>query len=344
MFRWPFETLGFSPGFGPWAGTIGEGGEGTSILRIETVDFGGHVVSAQGPVRVLPAAGSGKPFTGPLVPSGLSFTPFAVVITCAPVPGATGDSVLVKDPDGNDLVLPAAIRPTGIQVAMPIRRELAGGITSAGRPLTGRLTYVPTEGGEIADDRGATVRFPGGSLLFPILGIWQQCPDMTGTKALPARSAGWRLLPDNLVTDKPAELQITSVLPRAERRLGLYRRPGKGYAHEGGEPRNGGLIVKTRVPRPLVILEDTVPPRIRYVGSRVIKHIGRCWVYTVSDVGEGVDDDAWRILVDGRKARFDTDPDKDELYIQRPPGKTRHVIAVSLSDGAGNVTDLEEER
>ncbi|MBF0500296.1 MAG: M23 family metallopeptidase [Candidatus Riflebacteria bacterium] len=349
LFRWPHEKTGFSDGVPAWAGTLGSEKTGRHTLTITAIDFGGNTVKAEGPIDIAPLKAVGKSWRGALTARAISYTTFTVVVDCAPpkVAGNDFDGVAVRDAIGRESILPAYFGSSGIQIAFPIGRDWAGGAMCASAPLLPPLAFVNLSGGEIVNPAGARAIFPPGSLDFPILGRWVPRPDLVGKKPLLPKSGGWQLEPPLLVAAKPFKVEIRSEAPEAPARFGLYRFSGSdGYGYEGGEAHGGCLTMSSRAIAPMVILDDTEPPKARFVGSRSLKRMGPCWVYTVSDVGAGVNDDGYRIFIDGKKGIWDTDPDKSELYIVKPAGrnKSRHHLDITVVDHAGNRKQISEER
>ncbi|MFZ2958733.1 MAG: M23 family metallopeptidase [Candidatus Ozemobacteraceae bacterium] len=348
LFRWPQEKTRFSENLPAWAGVLGSEAVGRHSLTITAVDFGGNSVSAKGPVDVVKPNPVSRPWRGTLQVKSLSYSTFAVIAQCTPVKeSAAGyDGVVVTDSAGRESKLPAWFGQT-IQVAIPIAHEWSGGVRCASATILPPMAFVDETGGEIVDSGGARAVFPAGSLDFPILGRWVRRPELVGKKPLLARSSGWQLEPPFLVAAKPFKIEIKSEVAQASPRFGLYRFEGsRGYGCEGGESHGDSVRLSSREIGPMVILEDAVAPKARFVGIRTMKRMGPCWVYAVSDIGEGVDDDGYKVFVDGKKTAWDTDPDKSEIYIVKPSGKSkaRHHLEVTIVDKAGNRMQVSEER
>lgn len=348
LFRWPWEKLHFSKGIEPWGGIIGRQSPGIHRLSINAVDFGGNAVAAEGQIEIEAEKREGRVFSGRLVPRGYCSTPFSLVVECAAVaPIAAEGCVLaqIRDGAGNTHQLPAWFGRESTQVAFPIAPEWAQGGFASGSQLLPPLVYVDEKGGEVSLPEGPKALFPGGALHLPVFAWWQARPDLTGLKQVHLRSKGWQLFPETLVAETPFRIEIPGTGGPATAKWGLYERsPKGGYGFCGGEALSSGLKMTTRAIGPVVILEDEVLPKIRFLGQRQVEHLGKCWVYTVSDIGSGVDDGGYHVLIDGTNGRFDTDPDKAELYVVRPKEGKRHQIDITVVDRAGNRKQIREER
>ncbi|MBI3039383.1 hypothetical protein HYY75_10115 [bacterium] len=349
LFKWPFETLPISAEFGSWAGVIGEQSPGLHHLEILCEDFGGNKVVANGEVYLEPQKKLAKPFTGNISCKKVEFNTFSVVAIgeiSQNLGKADFDGVSCRDGNGVEHVLPAKISGRNVQVAFPIAEIWKDGAMSG--PNAGercpsqvlpKLAFVPSAGGELKENSvGVTAVFPKGSLHFPILGQILPVHGIQGTKKLPAKSAGYAIQPSNFVTGKALKLEIPFASHSKPQRLGIYAGVSPNFSYQGGEVHDSKLVLECRALKKgaFVIMEDNIPPVLQFKGSRTIKHLGPVWVFSVSDLGEGISDEKFLPVVDGKTADWDFDPDHDELYIVKPVGKSGHSVTISAFDQAGN--------
>ncbi len=347
LFRWPFDTTPFSAGAQPWAGVL-DLTPGPHAVRIVARDFAGNQVVVEGPVVGETLLEPTSPLRADLRPRRVVYCPTSVIVDCGPPAGPVpprADSVTVTDASGREHLLPAVVSRTGVSMAFPIAPEWAGGAKAGALEVLPPHRYLDRAGGEVEGPRGLKIRFPEGGLNLPILARVDlvreaQAPAKAKSPALVEVSPVWTFAPPDLVTDKPAAWVFP--LPPAEdhRKIGAYRwREGRSYACQGGEAKGGTLTLGTRVPMPLVLVRDLVPPRLTYRGRRTLVTLGRVHVFEVADEGSGIDWYATRAAIGGKKAEADSDPDRDEIYVLEPSGQARAAqLAVQVSDQAGNVT------
>lgn len=350
MFRWPFETLRFSPGFGPWSGVIGEAPTGQGELSIEAVDFGGNRITAKGRVDCRGPRLAGKSYAGSLRFRRCQYNTFGVMAEAEQMEKentAGYTSVRCTDMTGREGELPAAFGPDRlVQISFPNEERWAGGARCGGEQVLPPHVYVPVEGGTVAAE-GARVSVPAGALNFPVLArleIVDHAPRPGGSPKngiLNVKSPVWQFSPPWLVTAKPIRLEIDLKGITASRTLGIYEVDGNSKSHSGGDGRETFMAVSSRCLRPSLILEDTIPPAVTVKTSRTIKRLGLCAVFGVDDIGEGVDYESARATVNGEKADPDSDPDKDEIYVPIGPGKSKKKVVLTVSDNAGNTRKIE---
>ena len=351
LFKWPFETTSFSAGYGAWDGVIGDVSPGWRELTIEAVDAGGNRVSATGLIEIVSA-----PVEEIIVESGLilkktHYNIFSVVAE-GEYTGPAGREIthaVCMAADGNVYKVPARIKGKTVQVAFPVLPLWQGGASIGGKKFLLQHTYLGTEGGRVRMEPGGEVVFPAGALNFPVLARFTRTnlkPPAGGSKKggiLPALSPLWRLFPDNLIAAKSYSIHIA--LPRTQdlKRIGFYARSG-GYLHLGGSPQGDRMVYSARYAGELGLLDDTVKPAVSYKESRKLARIGPAWVFSVSDIGEGVGYLASKATVDGKEAETYGDPDKAEVYVIKPPGKGTRKIKLTVFDNAGNASEISTNR
>jgi len=353
MFRWPFETLRFSPGYGPWSGVIGETPSGAGELTIEAVDFGGNSIVARGRVESRGTRSSTRAFTGKLRFRRCQYSTFGVVVEAELMNRENAydyTTVRCTDASGREVELPAAFGANGlVQIAFPNEERWAGGAACSGEPILPHHTFVPVEGGRVVAE-GARVLIPAGALNFPVLArleVSDFSPRPGGSPkkgVLNVKSPVWQFSPPWLVTAKPIRLEIDLKNTAASRRLGIYEAAANEKVYAGGECNDSCMYTTSRCLRPSLILEDAIPPVITMKNRRTITRLGACAVFGVADTGEGVDYESARATVNGEKVEPDSDPDKDEIYVPVGVGKAKKNIMLTVSDNAGNIKKLEAKR
>lgn len=345
LFKWPMEKLEFSKSWPAWSGALESTSAGRRVLKITAVDFGGNLIVAEGPVVFEPPQPLTRQHRGAIEIVDWSYQPFSVTaIGKLPPPGA--DSVIVKTASGEEHALPLARKGNVFQINVPIHSRWAGGAFSLdGALILPPHTYLDAAGGNVIAPDGTKVHVPAGALNFPILSRWQARPDVRGKKALPARSSAWEFLPSDLVTHTSMDVLLMPPDMTPGNRLGIYCPNGKGYSCEGGSLKSGGIAIGSRISNTWIVLEDAVPPGLKFKEKRSIKRFGKAWVFRVSDVGEGVNYSSVLASADGKPLAIDSDPDKAEIYVLRPTsGKKPVALTVSIADHAGNRTENTEKR
>lgn len=355
LFRWPFETLKFSPGFGPWAGTLGKQGPGEHALSIEARDFSGNTIVAEGSFRQEVSPSSKSLQVGDLRLRRIIPTAFSVVAefetgTRKDLPGVTAGLADCLAGNGQECKLPACRTPNSYQLAIPISPGSQSGYRLNGTSFGEGLKYLDEKGGEVLAEKGVRVTFPKGALNLPALVSFNSVSTSEG-KVVPTRTGSligkapvWEMFPPNLLTDKSFEVEVPLPSSPDPRRLGFYEVNSTGYDFCGGEVKGGKISLASRTGGRFTILEDLSPPECGFEGKRSVKRMGKCLVYRVSDSGEGVAYGEVTATLDGKPVPADSDPDKGEVYVSFPPGKARRVVEIRVPDGAGNVREISEKR
>ncbi|HQB84653.1 MAG TPA: hypothetical protein PLR50_14240, partial [Candidatus Rifleibacterium sp.] len=90
------------------------------------------------------------------------------------------------------------------------------------------------------------------------------------------------------------------------------------------------------------ILEDLVPPELKYSGQTSDYHLGKCYVFKVSDIGKGIDYLSASARINGQATEVYSDPDKAEVYVVRPATAKPHKIRLTIRDQAGNTASIDK--
>jgi hypothetical protein len=210
----------------------------------------------------------------------------------------------------------------------------AGAASVPGMPvlrLPGDRSTLPPKG-------GIGIRFAEDAFYAPSLLAWAAAPDALRPSAgLRAISGAARLAPDGLFMKGRATL--TASAPDLDR-AAFYRLRDdrKSWASIGGEAKDGLLAVEVRVGGTFAVFEDDSPPRITGVRLRVEKRLDeRRLVFPVKEVGEGIDWNGCRVLLDGKPVESAYDPDRrwGEAWLAKGLTGKVPVEAVCV-DRAGN--------
>ncbi|MBF0545051.1 MAG: M23 family metallopeptidase [Candidatus Riflebacteria bacterium] len=362
LFKWPFEKNGISKDYSPWDGCLDPNSVGTHQVKIICRDFCGNDVIVEGPVQIEKSASIESPGDRQVEVTNLVFTPFCVVaegkikpITPQLKSGNDHPEKIAEKkinglncsiPEIGEKVFPAFVFQNRIDIAFPFSKDLKKGVKCANEAILPPLEFFDQSGGELMYENSIKMVFPKDSVNLPIVANLKKIPKKVSTK-LKVCSPVWQFQPGEAIFAKPVSVEISEFSASPSKQLGVYEVNNSGVpSYLGGTIENSKLKFSGRNIPNFVVLEDSIKPEIKFLGSRVLKHYGPVWAYHVSDVGSGVNDDGYSVKVGGKKGKFDTDPDKSEFYVQKPSknsGKS-FDLEITLSDNAGNVTKLNEKR
>jgi hypothetical protein len=187
---------------------------------------------------------------------------------------------------------------------------------------------------------GIEIRFPDDAFYAPTLLAWAAAPAAPPpSPGLRALADAVRLAPDGLFLRQKATLTARS--PDLQR-AGFYRLrdDGEAWTALGGEAEDGRLVVEVRVGGTYAVFQDESPPRITAVHLREEKRLGqRRLVFPVEEVGEGIEWDGCRVLMDGKPRQAAYDPDRRwaETWLEKGL-RGKHPVEAVCVDGAGNTS------
>ncbi len=222
------------------------------------------------------------------------------------------------------------------EVALDPRSLPIGAASVPGMPilrLAGDRSGLPPIG-------GIEILFPDDAFYAPTLLAWAAVPDARPSPpGLRAMAGAVRLAPDGLFLRQGATL---TARPPDPQRAAFYRLrdDSKGWTALGGEVDGGRLVVDVRVGGTYAVFQDESPPRITAVHLRLEKRLGqRRLVFPVEEVGEGIDWDGCRVLMDGKPLEAAYDPDRrwGETWLAKGLRGVHPVEAVCI-DRAGNTS------
>lgn len=255
------------------------------------------------------------------------------------------------------------IQIDGAEVAAPHLEVTANGDYLATLPLTpggGRRAdaWVPGIRSRpsiplawVAPETAANHRYGPLELYFPVgavfapAGLALRPVELPAADRLPLRAGPVAVTPSGRVLRAAAT--ATFHLPEAEdgKRLGVYRwsPAAAGWRYVGGhwDPARHTLSAGIRDFATLAVLEDRWVPRVvdSRPGSGALRDAWPETAYVaVDERGEGVDEQACRVELDGAPLSFEYDPDRHWLRLELDgtvaPGE--HRLTVTIGDEAGN--------
>lgn len=173
--------------------------------------------------------------------------------------------------------------------------------------------------------------------------IRREAPFPIDEPGLIMKSSVYAAFPTDLALNVPARVRF-EYNGSDIRKIGIYAITGsKGYFYFAGDRRRGKAIeTEVRKMGRFFLVRDDVPPHIGKNNVRRIRRRSLIWFY-LYDIGHGVDLERLKLTVDGKKVKWDFDPDKSRLEILRHNriwSRGRHSIALRIYDRAGNASPL----
>jgi len=363
LFKWPFDTLPFAVMFPPWSGCITDELFADRRLEfwVQATDFGGNSIVLEGQILNQPADFSRTFTIAELEPFRFVQT-VQTTFSLIAVGEATGVSqskksasplfgkVAVNDADGKSVELNCILSGGHAEIAFPKEKRWERGAWLQERRILPETAFIATGGGKVAQEDGGTVVFSEGSLNFPVFATMRRvdlAPAAGGNARrgyLKAYSPVWHFSPDDVVFNDEARLSITPEGFSGDiKKLGVYGVSGPGsYWHNGEKVEGRTLTFTSRTGGRFVILEDLVLPELKYSGQTTDYHLGRCYVFRVSDIGKGVDYLSASAHINGKAVEVYSDPDKAEVYVARPTTPKPHKIKLTIRDQAGNTASIDK--
>lgn len=359
MFKLPGETLPFSSDYRTWSGLIDTANySAASRISFEISDFGHNQIELHGKIepvkinydRVLPAEIADGYKFGNLVTTNYFQVIIGDRIDKKPQAFMRG-KIEILTADRNMELLPCLINGKTMEIAFPITKKWQSGGWLNKKQVLPETVFVDHHGGMINSEKGGEVEFGKDSIAFPVFAQFKKKnlnPPMGGNKKsgwLKPFSAVWKLEPENVVFSGEARLKIKPEnYPGNLQKLGIYSVSTSGrYSHSGEKVVNGWLTAETRVGGEWVILEDSAPPLLTYLGKGKDYHLGKIWKFRARDLGKGVDYLGAKATVNGDKAEVYSDPDKAEIYVVSQSSKKALKLVLKVPDNAGNVAEITKK-
>ncbi|GAB1352900.1 hypothetical protein MASR1M12_16320 [Erysipelotrichia bacterium] len=362
LFKWPFDTLPFAAAFTAWSGCITDDlfADRRFEFKVDAVDFGGNSIALSGGILHQPADFS-KIFTVADLETFKFVQTVQTTFSLIAVGEATARQskrsagplfgrVTVNDAAGKTAELNCILRDGRAEIAFPKEKRWEKGAWLQERRILPDTTFIDTTGGKVAQEDGGNVQFPEGSLNFPVFATMRRvdlAPAAGGNARrgyLKAFSPVWQFSPDDVVFNAEARLSIVPENFAGDiKKLGVYgvSEPGS-YWHNGEKVEGRALTFTSRTGGRFVILEDLVPPELKYSGQTSDYHLGKCYVFKVSDIGKGIDYLSASARINGQATEVYSDPDKAEVYVVRPATAKPHKIRLTIRDQAGNTASIDK--
>lgn len=354
LFKWPFDTLHCSRENADWSGFVDSSDfpDGRLSFVVDAVDFGNNSIKAEGLLKT-----AHYDFSKVIAAEELADYTFSEVFQTSSSMIAIGKrnggqkssqakfgKVICKDKAGQISELQCILHPGRAEIAFNQDRRWQGGAWINDRIIVPETVFVDEKGGNVNLEPDARVDFPKGSINFAAFVAMRRSDlaPIPGGNAkrgwLKPYSDVWSLTPDNIVFDAEATIRIDpEPYPGNMQKLGIYNVNGKGsYSHNGEKVEQGALVFTTRTGGEYVILEDLLPPILNYTRQTTHYHLGKCYVFMVSDIGKGVDYLSAKADINGLAAEVYSDPDKAEIYVVKPQKSFPHQISLHVDDQAKN--------
>ncbi|NCB39453.1 MAG: M23 family metallopeptidase [Erysipelotrichia bacterium] len=358
LFKWPFDTLHLSSENANWSGFLPDSDfkAGKFDFIVAAADFGNNAIKASGSLATGKTDFSQQISAEQLVDFDFSevvqthFSAIAIGTrkkTASALMPVTG-KIACKDAAGKIGELEAILKPGRVEIAFSHDKRWQGGAWLGDRRILPETILIDAKGGEVVSEDGAKVCFPKNSLHFAAFVAMRKVDlaPIPGGNAkrgfLKPYSPIWKLTPDNQVFDAEARVEIRPESCTGNmQKLGVYNVSSTGgYSHNGERIENGACVFSTRTGGRYVILEDLLPPIMSYKKQITDYHLGKCYVFEVSDLGKGVDYLSATAEIDGSEAEVYSDPDKSEVYVVKPQKAGLHKINLKINDQAGNTASI----
>ncbi len=187
-----------------------------------------------------------------------------------------------------------------------------------------------------------TLGFSEKAALYPER-VWlkQDPPLRIAVPGLSARGDVYTAYPPDLCVDQPMEVSI-EYTGDDRAKVGIYQiNPATGRFHYAGNrynPETSSFVHSSHRMAGFFLLRDDAPPVARFKAPGRVSP-GRPLYISVSDIGSGLDLNSISLRVDGKRVKWDYDPDYSRIEILRHNAiwsKGAHGIELELRDAAGN--------
>jgi hypothetical protein len=357
MFKLPGETLPFSQGFSPWSGLISDAAIENSVISLVARDFGRNRIGFTGEIscvkhsydEVIPVDMAENFSFNRIVSAPKYLVAQGQMKSKASVPFKRG-KIACLDANGKSEYLPAIVSGKNIEIAIPFSAKWENGVWINNQRIMPSAQLVTQQGRKVSSEEGGVAEFAKSGLILPVFARFYRsnlAPGKGGnskTGFLQPFSAIWKLEPEEVVFADDVKLRIQPAGYNGNlQKLGIYSVSESGrYRHVGEKVEKGQLVATTRTGGSWLILEDKVAPVIKYQRRSKDYHLGKVWVFRVSDLGEGVNYLSASAVAGKKKFEVYSDPDKAEIYVVRPAdGKTRK-IELAVEDYAGNLAKISK--
>ncbi|NLM16621.1 MAG: M23 family metallopeptidase [Candidatus Riflebacteria bacterium] len=359
LYKLPWETLPFSDGWAGWSGVFDEkafsGDSSRASFEVTAHDFGRNAVKLNGKFRHYKGTFNAHITDAELdaYSFGELFHNFYSLISVGRVGKKVKQQtirtghVVCKDSKGRESQIPCILFTNKAELAFPVEESWADGAWLLnGKMVLSPSEYIPENGKTVSFENGlAELKFNRNTLEFPIFASMKSdkasMPSYSqeGFGTLKAFSPVWDFFPGNIVFSRDVKVSVKADSYAGDRKkLSLYSFDDKGNVIcAGGSFEGDFLTLGTRTGGRYVIMEDLVPPEIKY--HRYFKHyqLGHCYSFKVTDFGSGADLLSAEAFSGNKKLDVYSDPDKNEVYIMRPSLKKPFEMTLTVKDNAGNI-------
>ncbi|MGM0599090.1 MAG: M23 family metallopeptidase [Candidatus Rifleibacteriota bacterium] len=354
MFKLPGETLPFAKEYKTWSGMLNPKQFPSGKLQLSAQDYGRNLIELTGYIE-FHKADYERQIDADII-SGFVFNNVEYTHKYLIAHGKSKGkrrrflrgSIESHNSQNYKKLLPCLISGNRIEIAIPFEKHWEKGAWIKDIRILPENTFISANGGQVSMENGGEAVFNGKSLFFPVLARFVKTnlsPQPAGnskTGRLAPYSPVWTLKPDKRVFASSVRIRIKPAKYEGDpQKLGIYKVGNNNkYYHVGEKYVDGWFEASTRLGGSWTILEDKVKPYLRYKRRGSTYHLGKVWVFAVSDFGEGVDYLSAEAYAGKEKFEVYSDPDKSEIYVVRP-SKSRNIkLKLQVKDYAGNVGEI----
>ncbi len=358
LFKGNLETLSFSKGYSTKDGILNAETPGIYDLKILATDFGGNQISAAGKIsftKQLEANASSLPISENDLKLGnvhsVAHTESGVLVK-GKILSISPDlkeraTICCLDLDKKSVILPFLKIGNEAEILIPYNKDYVTGLSFGNKTLFNGWNYGDIEKFDLNLNDSFYAKFSKKSLTGPgfyklLKTIKKPLPGGSKKKGfLPPFSDVFAVLPKEKVFFKPIKIGLKPENYKGNnlKKLGIYTVAKNGsYSHMGEEIIDGVLWASTRTSGEFVVLEDAVAPKVWYSSQQTLKHLGACWVYKATDLGEGVNYLGSQATYNNVACEIYADPDKASVYVVKPLRRKKNgTLVLKVFDYAGNV-------
>lgn len=206
---------------------------------------------------------------------------------------------------------------------------------------TAAVLLHPDRAQTVSVGREARLQIPAGTLFEPLYARPERASAPTPRQDVRVLSPAYRLLSDTLPMRTTATLTIRAEVPRAlqlHTTLAAVSRSGR-LSFIGGNYADGAVTAQTRATGAMVLVADTIPPRIspRFKDGADLSQAASV-SFTASDNFSGIA--SVTLTIDGEWVPCDRFPMRGTLVhlFDTPPTHRHHTIQLTVRDGCDNLS------